>query len=293
MRDEKKLLERAEEEAAVAAAQTDLDALERSMLDGGSREKLALAQAILAAQDIAYEPARAAGLLEELVRTPGDPESACEAARALGGRYDGAETIRTNEYGALLDDIARSEKKYRKQTPGRLALLGPGVAALLCAVLAVSAWLLLPDLLDRVQFPHLLALGALAGLTVLAASRHLSVALLTVAAVTGCLTAVRYNGRIVAQVPLAAALLFGALAVIFLIGLALTLRRSRQTGRQELARAKCLAAYDAALDYARAGVDAVRGLGDAQTDAALRAYVAHWEGEGKRLSRARRRLDKR
>ena len=293
MRDEKKLLDRAEDEAAVAAAQKDLDALERGMLDGGSREKLALAQAILAAQDIAYEPVRAVGLLEELVRTPGDPESAREAAGTLGGRYDGAEPVHPAEYSALLDDVARSEKKYRKQTPGRLTLLRVGLSALLCAALALGSWLLLPDVLDRVRFPHLLALGVAAGLIVLAAARRPAVAGLTAAAVTGCLAAVRYNGQIVAQAPRAAAVLFGALAAFFLIQLALTVRRSRQTGRQAQAREHCLAAYDAAIAYAAAGISVVQELAEGRPDAALRAYLIHWEEEGKRLRRARRRIERR
>lgn len=293
MRDEKKLLDRAEDEAAVAAAQKDLDALERGMLDGGSREKLALAQAILAAQDIAYEPVRAVGLLEELVRTPGDPESAREAAGTLGGRYDGAESVHPAEYSALLDDVARSEKKYRKQTPGRLTLFRVSLSALLCAALAVGAWLLLPGWLDRVQFPHLLALGVAAGLIVLAAARRPAVAGLTAAAVTGCLAAVRYNGQIVAQAPRAAAVLFGALAAFFLIQLALAVRRSRQTGRQAQAREHCLAAYDAAIAYAAAGISVVQELAEGRPDAALRAYLIHWEEEGKRLRRARRRIEKR
>ena len=70
---------------------SDIEILERQMLDGGSREKLTLAQAILAAQDISYEPVRAVGMLEELARESGDRMAAREAAEMLGGRYDGAE----------------------------------------------------------------------------------------------------------------------------------------------------------------------------------------------------------
>ena len=44
MRDEKGLLHPIEDEAAIHAAGADIEILERQMLDGGSREKLTLAQ---------------------------------------------------------------------------------------------------------------------------------------------------------------------------------------------------------------------------------------------------------
>ena len=88
-------------------------------------------------------------------------------------------------------------------------------------------------------------------------------------------------------------MLFGALAAFFLIQLALTVRRSRQTGRQAQARACCLAAYDDAIAYAAAGISVVQELAEGRPDAALRAYLIHWEEEGKRLRRARRRIEKR
>lgn len=285
-------LARAEDEAAVAAAQTDLAALERDMLEGGSREKLALAQAILAAQDIAYEPVRAAGLLEELVRDGGDPETARRAAETLGGRYDGGEPAEAAAYTALLDEAARAEKRYRKQSPGRLTLLRLGGLTALCAALALGAWFLLSGVLEKVEFLHLAALGAVAGLIVLAAARKLVVAGLTAAAVTGCLAAVCYNEALAAQAPQTAAGLFAALCAVCALRLLLALRRSRQTDRQEQARAGCRAAYDAALAYCEAGQAAAAALAEGGNTAALHAYASHWANESRRLTRARRRIAK-
>lgn len=292
MRDEKGLLAPIEDEAAVIAAQADIEVLERRMLDGGSREKLALAQAILAAQDIAYEPVRAVGMLEELARESGDRMAAREAAEMLGGRYDSAEEVHAAAYSELLEDAARSEKKYKKQNPSRLTLIRAGFSAAVCAVLALLAWFWLSDAIAQVTFVQLAGLGVIAGLLALVAVHRLLVAGLVFAAVTGCLTAMRYHPDIVEQLPLGAASLFGALCLICLLQLALALCRSRQTAKQEKARVNCLRAYDEAIAYAEAGIAAAESLGGEEPTAALRAYLKHWSDESRRLTRLRRRAEK-
>lgn len=292
MRDEKGLLNPIEDEAAVNAAAADIEILERKMLDGGSREKLALAQAILAAQDISYEPVRAVGMLEDLARESGDRAAAREAAEMLGGRYDGTEEVHPAAYTELLEDAARAEKKYRKQNPSRLTLIRAGFAAAVCAVLALLAWFWLSDAIAKVTFLHLAGLGVIAGLLALVAVHRLLVGGLVFAAVTGCLTAMRYHPDVVEQLPIGAASLFGLLALVYLVQLLLALRRSRQIGKQEKARAVCLRAYDEAIAYAEAGVSAAESLSGEEPTAAMRSYLKHWSDESRRLTRMRRKTEK-
>ncbi|MBR3866753.1 MAG: hypothetical protein IKM54_03040 [Butyricicoccus sp.] len=292
MRDEKGLLHPIEDEAAIHAAGADIEILERQMLDGGSREKLTLAQAILAAQDISYEPVRAVGMLEELARESGDRMAAREAAEMLGGRYDGAEEVHAAEYTRLLEEAARAEKKYKKQNPGRLTLIRAGFSAAVCAVLALAAWFWLSDAIAKVTFLHLAGLGLIAGVLALIAVRHLLVGGLVFAAVTGCLAAMRYHPDVSRQLPLGAAALFGLLAAVYLVQFLLALRRSRQTGKQEKARRVCFKAYDAAIAYAEAGIAAAESLSGDEPTAALQAYLKHWSDESRRLTRQRRRVEK-
>ena len=292
MRDEKGLLGPIEDEAAVHAAQADIEILERKMLDGGSREKLALAQAILAAQDISYEPVRAVGMLEELARESGDRAAARDAAEMLGGRYDSAEEVHAVAYTALLEDAAKSEKKYKKQNPSRLTLFRAGSSAAVCAVLALLAWFWLSEAIAKVTFLHLAGLGVIAGVLTLIAVHRLLVGGLVFAAVTGCLTAMRYHPDVVEQLPLGAAGLFGLLCLICLAQLLLALRRSRQTAKQEKTRETCLRAYDAAIAYAEAGIAAAESLSGDEPTAALRAYHKHWSDESRRLTRLRRKVEK-
>ena len=292
MRDEKGLLNSIEDEAAVSAAGADIEMLERKMLDGGSREKLELAQAILAAQDIAYEPVRAVSMLEELARESGDRMAARDAAEMLGGRYDAAEEVHAAGYTELLEDAARAEKKYKKQNPSRLTLIRAGFSAAVCAVLALLAWFWLTDAITKITFVHLAGLGAVAGLLALIAVHRLLVGGLVFAAVTGCLTAMRYHPNVVEQLPLGAASLFGLLAAVYLVQLLIALHRSRQIGKQEKAREACLRAYDAAIAYAEAGVTAAESLSGDEPTAAMRSYLKHWSDESRRLSRMRRRAEK-
>ena len=293
MRDEKGLLNPIEDEAAVHAAGADIEILERRMLDGGSREKLELAQAILAAQDIAYEPVRAVGMLEDLAREPGDRVAAREAAEMLGGRYDAAEEVHPAVYAELRENAARAEKKYKKQNPSRLTLIRGGFLAAVCAVLALAAWFWLSDAIARVTFVHLAGLGAVAGLLALAALHRLLVGGLVFAAVTGCLTAMRYHPAVVEQLPFGAASLFGLLAAVNLAQFLLALRRSRQTGKQEKARTACLRAYDEAIAYAEAGIAAAESLGGEQPTAAMWSYLNHWADQSHHLTHMRRKLEKR
>ena len=292
MRDEKRLLHSIEDAAAMNAAQVDLEVLERKMLDGGSREKLALAQAILAAQDLAYDPVRAVSMLEDVARESGDRRSAREAAEMLGGRYDGTEEVQPAVYTELRETAALAEKKYKKQNPSRLTLMSSSVSAAVCAVLAILAWFWLSDAITKITFVHLAGLGAVVGLLVLLAVRHLIVGGLAFAAVTGCLTAMRYDPDVVQQLPLGAASLFGALCLVYLLQFLFALRRSKQIAKQEKAWAVCLRAYDEAIAYAEAGISAAETLCGEEPTAAMRAYLKHWSSESHELTRLRRRVEK-
>ena len=293
MRDEKGLLNPIEDEAAVRAAGADIEMLERRMLDGGSREKLELAQAILAAQDISYEPVRAIGMLEDVARESGDRMAARDAAEMLGGRYDAAEEVHAAGYAELREQAADAEKKYKKQNPSRLMLIRGGFSAAVCAVLALIAWFWLSDAIAKITFVHLAGLGAVAGLLALVAVHRLLVGGLVFAAVTGCLTAMRYHPDVAEQLPLGAAGLFGLLALAYLARFLLMLRRSRQIGKQKKAYEACLRAYDAAIAYAEAGIAAAETLGGEEPTAAMRAYLKHWSDESRRLTRLRRKVEKR
>lgn len=293
MRDEKGLLNPIEDAAAVHAAGADIEILERKMLDGGSREKLELAQAIFAAQDISYEPVRAVGMLEDLARESGDRLIAREAAEMLGGRYDAAEEVHAAAYTELRENAVRAEKKYKKQNPGRFVLIRGAFSAAVCAVLAFVAWFWLSDAIAKVTLVHLAAMGVIAGLLALAAAHRVVVGCLVFAAVTGCLTAMRYQPDVVEQLPLGAASLFGLLAGIYLVQFLLALRRSRQIGKQKKAYAACLHAYDEAIAYAEAGISAAESLGGDELTTAMRSYLKHWSDESRQLTRMRRKVEKR
>ena len=293
MRDEKGLLNRVEDEAAIRAAGADIEVLERKMLDGGSREKLELAQAILAAQDIAYDPVRAIGMLEDLARESGDRMAAREAAEMLGGRYDAAGEVHPAVYAELRENAERVEKKYKKQNPTRLTLIRGGFSAAVCAVLALVAWIWLSDAIAKVTFLHLGIIGAVAGVLALAAAHRLLVGGLVFAAVTGCLTAMRYNPEVVERLPLGASGLFGLLALLYLAQFLLALRRSRQIVKQNKAYAACLSAYDEAIAYAEAGIAAAESLGGDEPTAAMWSYLNHWDDQSHHLTWLRRKVEKR